>query len=61
MSRTKGIASTIFSALAAEQVNIRMINQGLSEINIIVGVEVEDFDRSVSAIYNAFMKNKLFF
>jgi len=56
MSRTKGIASTIFSALAAEQVNIRMINQGSSEINIIVGVEVEDFDRSVSAIYNAFMK-----
>ena len=33
-----------------------MINQGSSEINIIVGVEVEDFDRSVSAIYNAFMK-----
>ncbi|NLM34249.1 MAG: aspartate kinase [Clostridiales bacterium] len=56
MSRTKGIAATIFSALAAEQVNIRMINQGSSEINIIVGVEVEDFDKSVRAIYNAFMK-----
>lgn len=56
MSRTKGIAATIFSALAAEQVNIRMINQGSSEINIIVGVEVEDFDKSVKAIYNAFMK-----
>ncbi|WP_074364660.1 aspartate kinase [Clostridium sp. N3C] len=56
MSRTKGIAATIFSALANEQVNIRMINQGSSEINIIVGVEVEDFEKSVRAIYNAFMK-----
>jgi aspartate kinase len=55
MSRSKGIAATIFTTLAKEQVNIRMINQGSSEINIIVGIETDDFEKAVKAIYSAFV------
>lgn len=54
MARTKGIAAKIFTALSKEGVNIRMIDQGSSEINIITGIENDDFERAVKAIYNAF-------
>jgi len=46
----------LFSALADARVNIRMIDQGSSELNIIVGVEATDFEKAVRAIYNAFVK-----
>jgi len=55
MAYTPGIASKLFTALAKENINVRMINQGSGEINIIVGVETEDFERSVRAIYAAFV------
>lgn len=55
MSRTKGISSKIFTGLAEGDVNIRMINQGSSEINIIVGVENSDFEKALKAIYKAFV------
>lgn len=54
MSHTKGMASKVFDALAEESINIRMINQGASEINITAGVQTEDFERAVRAIYRAF-------
>jgi aspartate kinase len=56
MAHTPGIAAKLFTALWNEKTNVRMIDQGSSEINIIVGVENEDFERSVRAIYNAFVK-----
>jgi len=56
MAQTKGMAAKIFTALARENVNIRMIDQGSSEINIIVGVETDDFEKAVNAIYSAFVK-----
>lgn len=52
MNRTKGISAKIFKGLLDEDVNIRMINQGSSEINIIVGVENDDFERAIRGIYN---------
>ena len=55
MAHTPGIAAKIFQALAQAHVNIRMIDQGSSEINIIVGVETNDFENAVRAIYNAFV------
>ena len=55
MKGSRGIASALFSALAAAGVNIRMIDQGSSEINIIVGVVEEDFEKAVRAIYGAFV------
>ncbi|MCS4472303.1 aspartate kinase [Clostridium botulinum] len=56
MNRTKGISAKIFKGLLEEDVNIRMINQGSSEINIIVGVENDDFERAIRGIYNTFIK-----
>jgi aspartate kinase len=55
MARHKGMAARIFSALYGAGVNIRMIDQGSSEINIIVGIETDDFETAVKAIYNAFV------
>ena len=55
MNRRLGTAATMFSALAEAGVNIRMIDQGSSEINIIVGVDTEDFEKAIRAIYNAFV------
>lgn len=55
MSHTIGIAGRLFSALAAAGVNIRMINQGASEINIITGVMNEDYEAAIRAIYDEFV------
>lgn len=56
MISTKGISSKIFTALAKDGVNVRMMTQGSSELNIIVGIENEDFKIAIKAIYNAFNK-----
>ncbi|MDE3258958.1 MAG: aspartate kinase [Gemmatimonadota bacterium] len=55
MSHRIGIAARLFTALADARVNVRVIDQGASEINIIVGVEEADYKRAVSAIYDAFV------
>ncbi|MBQ1489418.1 MAG: ACT domain-containing protein, partial [Eubacterium sp.] len=52
--RRSGVSATLFTALAEAGVNIRMIDQGSSEMNIIVGVENKDFDQAIRAIYEAF-------
>ncbi|MBQ3403365.1 MAG: aspartate kinase [Synergistaceae bacterium] len=55
MKSQTGTAAKIFQALADSRINVRMIDQGASELNIIVGVLNEDFDRAVRAIYNSFV------
>ena len=55
MSYHPGMAAKLFGALSDAGVNIRMIDQGSSELNIIVGVEVQDFENAVRAIYQAFV------
>lgn len=54
MIKTKGISAKVFTALAKAGVNIRMISQGSSELNIIIGIEDDDFERAIAAIYEAF-------
>lgn len=54
MINTKGISAKVFTALSEGGVNIRMISQGSSELNIIIGVENNDFERAIEAIYMAF-------
>lgn len=54
MAYRPGIAARLFSALANAGISIRVIDQGSSEINIIVGVETADFENAVRAIYQAF-------
>ncbi len=55
MSARKGTSARLFTALAEAGVNIRMIDQGSSEMNIIVGVEERDFETAIKAIYEAFV------
>ncbi len=55
MSHRVGVAKCLFSALSDSSVNVRMINQGASEINIIVGVADSDYEKAIRAIYSAFV------
>lgn len=54
MSNQTGTAARIFDALAHANINVKMIDQGSSEINIIIGVNSDDMNRAISAIYHAF-------
>ncbi len=55
MKSSRGVAGRVFSALAHEYINIKMIDQGSSEYNIIIGVRNEDFEKAICAIYNMFV------
>lgn len=55
MKHTPGMAARLFAAIGQAQINIRMIDQGSSELNIIIGVDEKDFHAAVSAIYMAFI------
>ncbi len=59
MKSTRGTAGRIFSALAHANVNVRMIDQGSSELNIIIGVSNEDFETAIRAIYDIFVITQL--
>lgn len=59
MKSTRGTAGRIFSALAHANVNVKMIDQGSSELNIIIGVANEDFDTAIKAIYDIFVISQL--
>lgn len=54
MAKQRGTAAKIFAALSQADVNIRMIDQGSSEMNILVGIENDNFEKGIAAIYNAF-------
>ncbi len=55
MKNAQGTAGRLCTALANAGINIKMIDQGSSELNIIVGVRDEDFERTIRAIYNEFI------
>lgn len=55
MKSSRGTAGRIFSALAHANVNVKMIDQGSSELNIIIGVKNEDFEVAIKAIYDIFV------
>lgn len=59
MKSTRGTAGRIFSALAHANVNVKMIDQGSSELNIIIGVANQDFEAAIKAIYDIFVTVKL--
>jgi len=50
-----GTAAKLFDALARENINVRIIDQGSSEINIIIGVSENDFEKAITAIYREFV------
>ena len=55
MIKAKGVAARVFNAVSGAGVNIRMIDQGSCELNIIIGVEEHDFETALKAIYNEFV------
>lgn len=55
MRKQRGTAGRLFSALAHARINVKMIDQGSSELNIIIGVEEEDFETAIRAIYDMFV------
>lgn len=59
MKSTRGTAGRIFSALAHAHINVKMIDQGSSELNIIVGVRHEDFKGAIRALYEIFVLTQL--
>lgn len=59
MKATRGTAGRIFAALAHANVNVRMIDQGSSELNIIIGVSNEDFETAIQAIYAIFVETRI--
>ena len=59
MKAARGTAGRIFSALAHARINVKMIDQGSSERNIIIGVKDADFEAAIKAIYDIFVTMEL--
>lgn len=58
MARNVGISARLFKALGDAGINVRMIDQGSSELNIIVGVDKSEFNACITALYNEFFGNQ---
>ncbi len=59
MRATRGTAGRIFSALAHAHINVKMIDQGSSELNIIIGVRHDDFKNAIRALYQIFVDTQI--
>ncbi len=59
MKATRGTAGRIFSSLAHAHINVKMIDQGSSELNIIVGVRHDDFKNAIRALYEIFVETRI--
>lgn len=59
MKASRGTAGRIFSALAHSRINVKMIDQGSSELNIIIGVKDADFETAIKAIYDIFVSTEI--
>ena len=55
MAYRPGISGKIFAALGESDINIRMINQGPDELNIIFGVDSKNFEEAIKVLYNSFV------
>lgn len=56
MSHQVGMAAKVFTSLRDADVNVRIIDQGASELNIIIGVGNSDYEKAIRALYSAMMK-----
>ncbi len=59
MRAKRGTSGRIFSALAHAHVNVKMIDQGSSELNVVVGVRNHDFENAIKALYDIFVVTKI--
>lgn len=58
MKNTSGTSATLFTGLAKANVNVKLIVQGSSEVNIIVGISDDDYEKAIRAVYNTFMNSQ---
>ena len=56
MVKARGTAARVFDALSEAGINIRMIDQGSCELNIIIGIDEHEYEKAILAIYNEFVK-----
>ncbi len=56
MVKARGTAARVFNSISNAGVNIKMIDQGSCELNIIIGVDEHDFEKALNAIYDEFVK-----
>ena len=54
MSSLVGTSARLFNAIASADINIKMIDQGSSELNIVVGVKNDDYEKCIKAVYAEF-------
>ena len=59
MSSSVGTSARLFNAIASAGINIKMIDQGSSELNIIIGVKDADFETAIKAIYDIFVSAEM--
>ena len=59
MKDQRGTAARVFAALTHEHINVKMIDQGSSEFNIIIGVKSRDFENAIRAIYTIFVLTQI--
>ena len=59
MRSNLGVAARIFAALSHARINVKMIDQGSREMNVIIGIRDEDFENAIRAIYDVFVKTAL--
>ncbi|MGN0621851.1 MAG: aspartate kinase [Porcipelethomonas sp.] len=57
MRRTRGTAARIFASMAHARINVKMIDQGSSELNVIIGIGDSDFDEAIRRIYDMFVNS----
>lgn len=57
MRRTRGTAARIFASMAHARINVKMIDQGSSELNVIIGIGEEDFEEAIRRIYDMFINS----
>ena len=56
MAHQPGSSGALFDALGRNGINVRMISQGPEELNIILGVNNNDFEKTIRVIYDSFVK-----
>lgn len=55
MVSSKGVAAKLLTSIAKADINVKMIDQGSCELNIIIGVDAADFEKALRAIYAEFV------
>ena len=58
MKNTRGTVARIFAALAHARINVKLIDQGSSELNVIVGVNEHELPEAIRKIYDMFIKSE---